>query len=315
MSVRVTVDIFSGRRNPSWELPETAAHDFLRQVSSRRIVIDDPRQVRDALGYRGVEVALLDDTLGARYALPPSFRIGSRAALDDEASLEIATGLVGLMLDSPSVRATEETETPLTSELQTMVLSEMTRWPEPGYEISSEEELPALEEEPPGPAVACPYDVYAYQPGNWNESGVIRCFNNCYNYATGRRTDNYAQPGYWHYGTLPQQPGSMNCADIGTRIKADGARHASNCFPPSETPRLLIALVIQPGWDFHFYRKHSGGLWAHKPGQKIVRKYDNNGNTIWSPISCARDPYTDWCGYFLTAKSMKVSGSGPPPCV
>ena len=45
----------------------------------------------------------------------------------------------------------------------------------------------------------------------------------------------------------------------------------------------LVALVIAPGWDFHWYRKGPDGMWSHKPGQTPVTNVDNSGNPIIDP--------------------------------
>ena len=41
---------------------------------------------------------------------------------------------------------------------------------------------------------ACLYEASGFNPTYWNASNV-RPYNNCYNYATNRRTDTFAQPG------------------------------------------------------------------------------------------------------------------------
>jgi hypothetical protein len=81
-----------------------------------------------------------------------------------------------------------------------------------------------------------------------------------------------------------------------------------NCFPDSERPRYLVALVVAPGpgfVDYHWYRKMKEGFWGHKPGGTAVRNLDNSGNIISDPASCDRGPYTHFCGYFYGCNSQR----------
>jgi hypothetical protein len=135
--------------------------------------------------------------------------------------------------------------------------------------------------------------------------------NNCYNYATNRRTDTYAQPGR----ATGHQAHSMSCADVTAAALSDGAHKRFHCFPDSEKPRYLIALVVAPGTpatgDYHWYRKQKEGFWGHKPGGSPAINKDYSGQIIYNPETCDRTSrwpkYTQFCGYFYTAKSMKVN--------
>jgi hypothetical protein len=61
----------------------------------------------------------------------------------------------------------------------------------------------------------------------------------------------------------------------------------------------LVALVIAPGADFHWYRKGSDGLWSHKPGSTPVTNLDNAGNPIADPRVADRGPYTQFCTFMI----------------
>jgi len=61
---------------------------------------------------------------------------------------------------------------------------------------------------------------------------------------------------------------------------ADGLVRRCACLPPSEWPRRLMALVIDPGVDYHWYREERGGFWGHKPGGTAARNFDNSGNLV-----------------------------------
>ena len=45
----------------------------------------------------------------------------------------------------------------------------------------------------------------------------------------------------------------------------------------------LVALVIAPGFDFHWYRKGRTGRWSHKPGSTPVIDVDNSNAIIADP--------------------------------
>lgn len=87
---------------------------------------------------------------------------------------------------------------------------------------------------------------------------------------------------------------------------SDGAHRRYDCFPDSEAPRWLMALVIWPGYDFHWYRKHKEGFWGHKPGGTAAKNLDNSNQIIYNPEKCNRGGYTQFCGYFYACRSMKI---------
>jgi hypothetical protein len=72
---------------------------------------------------------------------------------------------------------------------------------------------------------------------------------------------------------------------------------------------VIIALVIDPGTDYHWYRKDKNGKWTHKPGGTAATNLDNSGNPITDPETANRGGYTDFCGYFCICSSA-TEGSG-----
>ena len=100
----------------------------------------------------------------------------------------------------------------------------------------------------------------------WNDGGARQFNNNCYNYATNYRTDTFAQPGK----AAGQQYTSLSgCAvAAGQRSALDGAIADALINTPlanNKCPQKghLVALVIAPGFDFHWYRK--GKQWQVEP--------------------------------------------------
>jgi hypothetical protein len=71
----------------------------------------------------------------------------------------------------------------------------------------------------------------------------------------------------------------------------------------------VVALAIWPGLDFHWWRLHPDGMWAHKLGLSTARNFDNAGRVIangLTPETCERLPYSDFCGYFYAPLSVRV---------
>jgi hypothetical protein len=147
-----------------------------------------------------------------------------------------------------------------------------------------------------------------YTPTFWNDGGQVQWNNNCYNYSNNKRTDSFAQPGLAHgamYATLA-------CADVIAAAQADGLHLLA---PGQECRRwwifgkAKIALVVAPGWDYHWYRRDRNGMWTHKPGSTQATNLDNSNQPITDPETCDRGWYTDFCAYFCTCSSA-TEGSG-----
>jgi len=149
----------------------------------------------------------------------------------------------------------------------------------------------------------CQYEESRFNPGFWNSNLYVQANNNCYNYGRNWRTDTFAQPGrasgHW--------PNPMACGDVSAGAMSDGLKPRCNCLPQDEYPRRLVALVVDPGHDYHWYRKQKSGFWGHKPGGTPARNVDNSNALITNPETCDRGGYTDFCGYFYAGKSVVIS--------
>jgi hypothetical protein len=74
-----------------------------------------------------------------------------------------------------------------------------------------------------------------------------------------------------------------------------------------------IAMVVDPGDDYHFYRQDSNGMWSHKDGANPVKRVDAEAQLIWDPRTAARDyrprsylNYTDFCGFYCAPRRKTV---------
>jgi len=142
-----------------------------------------------------------------------------------------------------------------------------------------------------------------YEPAWWNDGGQRQLRNNCYNYASNYRTDNFRQ--------LPDGSGSQPGAAAGAMyqsISGVAVRNAAIADGLIDSPAAnnrcpgeghLVALVIWPGFDFHWYRKGRTGRWSHKPGQTQVVDVDNNNAAITDPRVAARDLYTQFTTFMV----------------
>ncbi len=139
--------------------------------------------------------------------------------------------------------------------------------------------------------------IPAYEPGLWNNPEV-QPYNNCYNYACDLRTNTFAQPGL----ASGNMYNALSCGSVGPAAVSDGLTQseASDC-GCSECCHT-VALVIAPGWDFHWYRKGPDGKWSHKPGGTAATNLDDDGNEITDPRTAARGPYTEFCGFYCVNK-------------
>ncbi len=129
----------------------------------------------------------------------------------------------------------------------------------------------------------------------WNQDGV-EPYNNCYNYSTNRQTDSFAQPGE----ASGKKYTSLTCAAVLAAASADLGLVRTAPFPLNGATNqgTLIALVIDPGNDFHWYRRDANGKWTHKPGAWPATNLDNSEREIFSPEKADRGTYSAFCGYF-----------------
>jgi len=86
---------------------------------------------------------------------------------------------------------------------------------------------------------------------------------------------------------------------------------------PCPADKCLVALVVAPGEDYHWYRHNDDGTWTHKPGETCATAEDSSGEAITDPRTADRrfknddgtfDPgYTDFCSFMCVAWDIAVS--------
>ncbi len=150
-----------------------------------------------------------------------------------------------------------------------------------------------------------------YEPERWNKD-PIQTSTNCYAYAAND-PDGHPQG--------KPQPGDRSGArytdtdakSVGDAAVRDGMIRAPSP-PPARPGYYVVALVIDPGVDYHWYRQDDNGNWSHKPGSGPVRDVDASGNKITNPETADRNSgsfnYSVFGGYFyVPADGIKT---GPP---
>ena len=262
----VTLHVFSGRQDPSWELTDEAI-EALRSLlaAPHSATFMKPSTVASRLGYRGFSVE------SSRAALPALLTAGGGI-------VEEARGAPSLVDEDKVIeRFLLETGKPyLAAELVAYVEGELS-----GPHLLSQEV--SIFAAPP------------FNPGKWNDDPNILGNNNCYNYACDRITNSMAQPGrgsgdVFHY---------IVCLHVGGAAVHDGlaAVTAPSGNPPANSH--FAALVVAPNVDFHWYRFDSNGRWSHKPGRTRATDRDQSGRVILNPELADRGMYADFCGYYL----------------
>jgi hypothetical protein len=288
MKLRITIDIFSGRENPVIELEGKEATEALARLEpARALEKDEPGLPPSTLGYRG----LIVEQIGVRSSrFPDQFKVvtgkllGADLAhrLSDETFEDLITGSRGLLSKAKMGEGFDQ-----------FLAAEMVRCRQLDAEYAAKKIVWPLK-----PVCPC---APLYEPQWWNDGGQKQLHNNCYNYSTDYRTDSFrvisggGQPG--------AAAGAMYTAITGAAVK-DAAVKDDLIDSPAADNKCpgqghLVALVIAPGWDFHWYRKGRNGRWSHKPGSTAVTNLDNSGNTILDPRTANRGPYTEFCTFMV----------------
>jgi hypothetical protein len=304
--LRIEVDIFSGRPNPVWIISDRTETDrLLKDLAEAKGAIARQGVGFTGLGFREVRVDLIADD-ESRLRLPKQFALGSTAAKDFKKSVALARRIIeGIPLRS-EIKLLQHDLTPLDAKLRDGILERLEKYlkaePRPKRPRPRPPYNPLRTTIKDEKCQQCEYEVSQFNPGFWNVPSV-QPHNNCYNYGRNWRTDTFAQPGRAHGA----QTGIMACNTVTTAAMADGLVKRCRCLPISEWPRRLMALVIDPGFDYHWYRHQRGGFWGHKPGGTAARNTDNSNVIITNPETCDRGGYTDFCDYFYAGRSVVIN--------
>lgn len=301
--LRVELDIFSGMPNPTWVLTEQEEQELLDRIIAQPNLMRSPDSAPDLLGYRGMLIYVEkeddgawskaakavvgqldpnDATLsGLGVTLPTAFRIGS-LGLPSSPDMEVVDASSWLLG---------------TSEKQDSSVDDFLREVAKGtIDMQRLSAAPtAIEPEaavgPEGYGMSCSSSYFTGTNYSfWNGSSYIGR-NNCYCFGSNHRANKrYAAPGNRSLGYFP----GLSLNQMRQGLLADGWKDSCDA-----ARNLMIACVVWPNRDFHFYRKvSSNGLWGHKPGATSAKHKDNSNRDIYNPQTCNRGSYTSWYGYY-----------------
>lgn len=280
--LRITIDIFSGRVNPVVEF----SGDELREIAER---LKPERKFRTTelslppiptLGYRGLVIEQEGVPL---LEMPGTFRVAAGTAFGPELSYTIADEwfedfVCGTVPKEELPIGIFKKETERLRELHDY----WAKWKWKG-------KLPW----PPLRKAKCKC-APLYEPDWWNVS-TRQPYNNCYNYATNYRTNTFAQPGR----AAGAMYSNLNCAEVKAGAIADELIDSPGSDNKCPKEGHLVALVVWPNVDYHWYRKGQDGKWTHKPGGTPATNLDNSGNVINDPRNADRGGYTDFCTFMI----------------
>jgi|EndMetStandDraft_5_1072996.scaffolds.fasta_scaffold29237_2 hypothetical protein len=304
--MQVLMDVFSGRPNPVWELTPHEADALVDRITAAPEVMAAPSPA--ALGLRGfiVETHLPDRLrrpgLPLRFALPagtpapaaPRRRRRETAALRSDRVTDPRADITDFLLETAQ-RAVDAQVLEKAKRSRAATAGGPTRDSERverSMATTGEDEVPATA------GGNCRPLLTPLNSAFW-EYAPIRLNNNCYNYATNFASNTVAQPGR-RVGHIYQ---AFDCDAVQAAARLDG------CLTACEGNVRVVALAIWPGVDFHWYRLHPGGLWAHKLGITDVWTHDNLGRILangLTPATCDRGPYTVFCGFFYAPLGLQV---------
>jgi hypothetical protein len=317
----VTIDTFSGRPNPSRILEDVEATELLRELDRNRGAFGTRNLVAPRMGFRGLTVEFIADGLARRHDLPQVIHLATGNSANEGKAREIAEKLIKSMTGKKGRYTVHRDHVEVTPRVETHLIEQLHAMSGPRSDKTATDagvhlfgvgclwayEMLSLERkgEPIGgqqKTPLCHFEVRAFEPEFWNEPSRV-LHNNCYNYATNRRTDSYAQPGRGNNSYIR----TRDCAGVSDAALADGLRRRGDCCGDDEKPRWLVALALDLiGEDFHWYRLHEEGFWGHKLADYPASNLDSAGRVIYNPMHCDRGVYTEFCGYFYVPKSVRV---------
>lgn len=278
MALLVTMHVYSGVPDPQWVISGDREQE-LRGMIGAAVGPGIEADRVPGLGYRGFTVV---DTTGGVEPVP----------------MFLVQSATGVTAQSHSVAGLPEIEDFLLWTGHEYLPDDLTE------HVRQTLQRPTVL--PAAAAVQCPpchaHDAPTYNPAFWN-TPQRQPYNNCYNYANDQATNTFAQPGR----ATGHQYTNLTCAGVRPAAQSDGLVPCANFTGPlSPGAGWYVALVIWPGRDYHWYRQDNVGCWSHKPGSTPVRNVDNAGQRIRDPRTCNRGPYSVFCTFMITKRTVHI---------
>lgn len=286
MKLKITIEIFSGRKNPVIELDSRESKKFLDMISRDKKIKKAPPAPFN-LGYRGL---IVEQVSAPTRAFPQLMHLASGIVYSPRDVIKYedkgAEDYIFKKLNKvKNIRLPGGFKNRLNKERKMFY----------NHRINL---TPIIIKWPPfiNPCACAPI----YEPSWWNDAGQIQYNNNCYNYSTNYRSDTYAQPGLAAGNEYTSLSGcTVAAGQVSAKMGAVSDCLIDNPGANNKCPGTghLVALVIAPGWDFHWYRKGKNGYWSHKPGGTQATNLDNSGHLIPDPRTADRGAYTQFCTF------------------
>jgi hypothetical protein len=285
MSLRITIDIFSGRECPVIELSGKEAQEALSRLHPERMLEKGEPALPPSptLGYRGL---IVEQTGTLAKGLPKIMRLAHGDMFGEGLMHRAADETFENFIIGSKALETPELGTEFTGYLK----KEIARFRDVRKALTAVQVVV-----PPVTILkTCPC-APLYEPAWWNDGGQKQQHNNCYNYSTNYRTDTFAQPGL----AAGAKYTALTCAKVKPAAVADCLEDSPNADNQCPEEGHLVALVVAPGMDYHWYRKGRNTYWSHKPGPGAVTNLDNSGHSIPDPRTANRGPYTNFCTFMV----------------
>ncbi|MDX7997642.1 hypothetical protein FE394_00125 [Xenorhabdus sp. Reich] len=326
--LKVTLLLFSGRDNYSWSSDSHSmiTNKFLSlfQDNIRGLNIHEHE---GKLGFSGFFVEFTDDTeaIAYEYGLPNSFYI-----CDGKAPSLVLSQQLGLEL-LKNFNMDSEAEKIITDDIYNVkqepydISDDLTR-DENEYIESNNRRRHLHDVGSKGnvdtdfinPLTGVSYSIEAgfFSKIFWN-APIRQPYNNCYSYACNYASNTLPQPGLYS-----NQRFKNNMQSVIDGIIADGLIPLEDYKNKDYPPNYVVALYTTETypeplshfilWDYHFYRlcvsrgHEHRQIWGHKPGTSKARKRDEQNQIILDPNKCDRGNYTEFGGYFIVNRQVKI---------
>ena len=118
--LKVTVDLFSGRPNPSWIMNDRRGEDLLKKIAKTPKIMAKPNSGYEGLGFRGITIELLDDEKADK--MPSIFTIANGVSRDQETSIQVAREIIDQMTEYEKFSMEVHNITPVNKEIQKIIM-------------------------------------------------------------------------------------------------------------------------------------------------------------------------------------------------
>lgn len=132
-----------------------------------------------------------------------------------------------------------------------------------------------------------------YEPDEWNDDEPVRSNSFCYEYAIDCQTE-VSTSNFTDDKNITTS--NMNYENAYQKLVQDGMSRSFlvkkiQKYEKCPEGYYKIALFLDRGEDYHFYRQNSDGTWSHKPAKYPVTNLDFYDNVIYDPEKCDRHTY------------------------